>query len=219
MLLLITYLPESHDVPYFNRKPCEFCGLPTFISDSNQNYLQRKAGVTLHYGLQSYWFFIFSSRCLVKLKLFKSVCDTTFTRAMSLHQKTTVSRNWRITQIPLDMLMQPFLWAPPRRQRQAPGRPGRPGRTVSSMCSTRSCSQASSPSVITTSRVWFWVKPSMVFAILAINSTSHLRTCGKEKTDSTEDRRKFSKFRKKRTESHLPERKKSNTLAASYGAT
>lgn len=53
-------------------------------------------------------------------------------------------------------------------------------RTVSSICSTLSCSQASSPSMMTTSRVWFCVKLSMALAILAISSTSHLRTCTRQ---------------------------------------
>jgi hypothetical protein len=44
-----------------------------------------------------------------------------------------------------------------------------------------SCSQASKPSMMTTSLVWFWVKLSMAFAILAINSTSHFRTCRKHR--------------------------------------
>lgn len=48
--------------------------------------------------------------------------------------------------------------------------------TVSSICSTLSCSQASSPSMMTAMRVWFWVKPSMVLAIFDINSTSCFRT-------------------------------------------
>lgn len=53
--------------------------------------------------------------------------------------------------------------------------------TVSSICKTLSCSQASNPSIITTSLVWFWVKLSMVFAILAISSTSHFKTYKKKK--------------------------------------
>lgn len=48
--------------------------------------------------------------------------------------------------------------------------------TVSNICSTLSCSQASSPSMMTAIRVWFWVKPSMVLAIFDISSTSCFRT-------------------------------------------
>lgn len=87
-------------------------------------------------------------------------------------------------------------------------------RTVSSIWRTLSCSQASSPSMMTTSLVWFWVKLSMVFAIRAISSTSHLRTCVKE-GDGAEGARKSSRSlyepdrkspnRKKRTpQSSLP---------------
>lgn len=50
---------------------------------------------------------------------------------------------------------------------------------MSSICSTLSCSQESRPSMITTRRVWFWVKPSIVFAILAMSSTSFFKTCEK----------------------------------------
>lgn len=69
--------------------------------------------------------------------------------------------------------------------------------TVSNIWRTLSCSQASSPSMITTSRVWFWVKLSIVFAILAINSTSHLRTYVKDRTERIKDMRKLSTFLKK----------------------
>ncbi len=56
-------------------------------------------------------------------------------------------------------------------------------RTVSSICSTLSCSQESRPSMMTASRVWFWVKPSMVLAILAMSSTSHFKTWEEKNTD------------------------------------
>lgn len=49
-------------------------------------------------------------------------------------------------------------------------------RTVSNICNTLSCSQASSPSMIMAMRVWFCVKPSIVLAIFEINSTSCFRT-------------------------------------------
>lgn len=57
----------------------------------------------------------------------------------------------------------------------------------------------------------------MVFAILAINSTSHLRTCAKERIHCAEDTRNLSTSLKE-PESHLLEEKKPKVLAASCGS-
>lgn len=95
--------------PTFN-KNYRFWGFPTVASDSNHNHLQRKAGVT-PWTLELPCSFAHTA---IGLKLFKSVCDETFTPVMLLPLKKNgwFYKRKNTIQIPLEKFTSHSSWLP-----------------------------------------------------------------------------------------------------------